>query len=74
MTLVDDCQEILGEVVEKTERAHAWFAAVEIAGIVLDAGAVAEFLNHLKVIVDTFGEPLSLEKPSVISEKFSLCS
>ena len=53
MTFVDDQQEIVGEIVDKTEGTRAGRTSVEIARIIFDTAAVAHLANHLKVVVDT---------------------
>ena len=50
MALVDEYQEILREIVDEGEGPLAGLPAVEVAGIVLHAGAVAHLLDHLHVI------------------------
>ena len=59
--LVDDGDEIVGEVVDQGEGTLAGFAAVEIAGVVFHAGAVAHFLDHLDVVFDPLLESLGLQ-------------
>ena len=46
VALVDEGYEVLGEVVDEAEGALALLAAVEVAGVVLDSGAVAHLLDH----------------------------
>ena len=52
--LVHDKQKILREVIQQTERADTGGPSVEVAGIVFDTGAIAEFSNHFHVIFYPF--------------------
>ena len=63
MALVDYKEEIVGEIVYKTEGTAALAAAVEIAGVVLDTAAIAQLLYHFEVVVDPFLKTLGLEGP-----------
>ena len=49
MRLVDDGQEVLLEVVDEAGGRRAGGASAEVAGVVLDAAAVAEFAHHVEV-------------------------
>ena len=49
--LVDEHQEVVGEVVEQRPGRAAGRAASEVARVVLDAGAVAGFAQRLDVVV-----------------------
>ena len=72
MTLVDYCEEVLGEIIKEAERTFALASAVEVARIVLDAGAVAEFFDHLYVVCHAFLDALSLEFVAFSAEVFDL--
>ena len=61
MALVHHQQEVVWEVVYQAEGAAAWLAAVEVAAVVLDAGAVAQLLYHLHVIVHPLLEAFGLQ-------------
>ena len=61
MAFIHHKQKIVGEIVDKAERTFALLATVEIARIVLNAAAIAQLLNHLKVIVDTFFQTFGLQ-------------
>ena len=61
MRLVDDEQEVLREVVEQTVRRAARSAAVDMSGVVLDAGAGADLPHHLDVVAGPHPQPLSLQ-------------
>ena len=60
MALVDDGEEVVGEVVQQAEGAHAGTAAVEIAGVVLYARTVAHLAHHLHVIGHALVQALGL--------------
>ena len=72
MAFVDDHEEIVGEVIQQAEGAGAGAAAVEEAGVVFDAGAEAELLYHLEVVVHTLFEALGFEGLCDAFEVFSL--
>ncbi len=61
MALVDHQQVIAGQEVDHRPGMRARGAAVQVAGIVLDAGAVADFLQHLQVVAGALFDALGLE-------------
>ena len=61
MAFVDEGDEVLREVVNQAERPLSGLAAVQVAGIVLDAGAVAHLLDHLEVIFHALFQTLGLQ-------------
>ena len=61
MALVDDEQEVLGEVVDQRVGRVPGGPAVEVAGVVLDAVAVADLLHHLHVVADPLLDALRLQ-------------
>ena len=62
VALVDDEQEVVGEVVEQGERRLAVVAAVDVHRVVLDAVAVADLAHHLQVVLRAHPQPLRLEQ------------
>ena len=62
MALVDDRDVVGREVVEERRRRLARRPAREVAGVVLDAGAVADLPHHLEVEPRPLLEPLGLEE------------
>ena len=60
VALVDNKEEVLGEVVQQAEGALARLAPIEVAGIVLNARAVAQLAYHLQVVGGALVEPLGL--------------
>ena len=72
MAFVDDGDEVLGKIIEKTEGSLALAASVEVARVVLYAGAVAELLYHFHVVGDALFEALGLELLALLAEKFYL--
>ena len=60
--LVDEQQEVLGEVVDQRRRRLARRAARQVARVVLDALAEAHLLQHLEVVQRALLEPLLLEQ------------
>ncbi len=62
VTFVDESDEILREIVNQAERALTGFPPVEVAGIILDSGAVAHLLNHLQVILYPLFQAFCLQR------------
>ena len=60
--LVDDDEEVLGEVVEQRVRRLARRAPVDVPRVVLDAVAEADLLHHLEVERRAHAQPLRLEQ------------
>ena len=65
VALVDDQQEVVGEVVEQGERRLAVGAAVDVHRVVLDAVAVPDLLDHLQVVLGAHAQALRLEQLAV---------
>ena len=61
MAFVDHQQEIVGEIVNQAEWSRPRCTSVEVTAVVLDAGAVAQLLYHLQVVVYAFFQPLGLK-------------
>ena len=72
MALIDDHQVVLGEVVEEAVGPLARLAPIEVAGVILDAGAVAKLLEHGEVIGDPLVEPVSLHLFPLLLEEARL--
>ena len=70
VALVDEEQKILWKIVQQRHRRAAGGTAADDARIVLDAGAVAEFLHHLNVIVRALADALRLEELTLLLECF----
>ncbi len=62
--LVEDHQEVFGEVVDERRRRLAGLPVREVARVVLDAVAEAHLLHHLEVVLGPLLEPLLLEEAS----------
>ena len=60
--LVDEEEEVAGEVVEQRGRRLAGEAAGEVAGVVLDAVAVADGLDHLEIEAGALVDALRLDQ------------
>ena len=76
--LVDDDEEVIGEVVDETVRCLAGATTVHVTGVVLDATAKADLLHHLEVERGAHTQALSLEQlaftlelPQTLGELFS---
>ena len=63
MALVDEEQVILGKIVEKVGRRRPFRLAGEMAAVILDAVAIAEFLDHLQIEHGPLLQPLGLDQP-----------
>ena len=66
---MDEIDEVIREVVHQRERRLARLAAVEIARVVLDAGAVADLAQHFDVVVGALLQPLRLEQAPALAEE-----
>ena len=60
--LVDEADEVLGEVVDQAVRPVAGHAAVEDARVVLDAVAEAHLAQHLHVVLRALAQAVGLEQ------------
>ena len=72
MALVDYEQKILGKIIEQAEWAHTGLASIEIARIVLDAWAVAQFAYHLNVVLHALFQAFSLGGAPLLGKEFDL--
>ena len=68
MRFVHKEQKIFGKIVEQTGRRLARLAAVEVAGVVFNAVAVAELFNHFEVKLGALLNALGLHKLPVLLE------
>src|SRR5664279_3381919 len=50
MTFVYYGYKVFREIIEKAERPGSGFSSVKVTGIVFNTAAIAEFLNHLKIV------------------------
>ena len=66
--LVDEDEEVAGEVVEQRGRGLAGHAAGEVARVVFDAVAVADGLDHLQVEAGALVYALRLDDPAFFFE------
>ena len=62
MRLVDEQQEVVGEVVEQRPGRLAGQAPIHMARVVLDARAVAHLAQHLEIVHRALLEPRRLEQ------------
>ena len=62
--LVDHREEVVGKVVQQREGRLSRAAPIEVRRVVLDAVAVAQFLQHLQVVGGAHPEALRLEQPA----------
>ncbi len=66
--LVDDEQEVLGEVVDQRVRGGALGAAVDVPRVVLDARARPDLAHHLDVVGGAHAQALRLEQLALLLE------
>ena len=64
--LIDDGEEVLGEIVQQGRRRRAGRAAVDVARVVLDAGAETNLLNHLQVVFGAHAQALGLQQLAAV--------
>ena len=69
MALVHKTDEILGEKVQEGVGRLSRFSAVEIAGIVLYARAVAHLAHHFHVVIDSLVNALRLDELALPAEE-----
>ena len=72
MALIDNGDEVVGEIIEQTERSRAWTTPIEITRIVLNARAIAQFLHHLKVVVHSVFQALCFKVFTNLAEILGL--
>ena len=68
VALVNHDQEVFREVIQQAEGAFPWLAAVEIPGVVLNARAKAQLLDHFEVVQRTFFQAFGLQEPGLFIE------
>ena len=66
--LVDDGDEVIGEVVEQGERPLTRGPPVDVAGVVLDAVAEPDLLHHLQVVGCPHTQPLGFQQLPLLVE------
>ena len=64
MAFVYDKQEVFREEIKEAVRSFARLTSVEIAGIILNAGAIAHLANHFQVVFHAFFQSLCFMKAS----------
>ena len=62
MRLVDEADEVVGEVVEQAIRSLPGFAPVEDPAVVLDAAAEPHLAEHLHVVLSALAQTVGLEQ------------
>jgi hypothetical protein len=66
MRLVDKQQVIFREIVDQRPWLLAGFSAVQVAGVVFHAGAIADFLEHFDVVFRAGLETLGLQQLALV--------
>ena len=69
VALVHDHHIIFGEVVQQAEGARTLGTTVEVTRVVLNAGTVAQLLNHLQIVLHTLLDALCLHRAVVLLEE-----
>ena len=72
VALVDEAQKALGEVVQQGIGRVAGLSAIEVARIILDAAAIADFTHHLDVVIRPLGDSLRLQQLAFLRELVDL--
>ena len=72
MTFIDEKEIIVREEVEQTVGPFACFATVEVTAVVLDARAMAQFLDHLHIIFYALLNTLGLDAVALFLEESNL--
>ena len=49
MRLINDAQEIIGEIIKETLRRFTWFTNVNVTRIVLDSRTESNLLHHFEI-------------------------
>ncbi len=65
---VDDQHEILREIVDQRVRFFAGLAAVEVAAVVFDPAAIADFQDHLQVVLGSRQQSLGFEELALAAQ------
>ena len=68
VALVDDEQEIVGEVIDQRPRGFTRRSAVEVPRVVFDAGTVAHFAQHFQIVLGALLDALRFEVHLVFFE------
>ena len=67
---VDDGEEVVGEIVEEGGGGAAGGSAVEVAGVVFDAGAEADLFDHFEIVFGAHAKSLGFEEFSPVFQIF----
>ena len=68
MRLVDEQQEVTGEVIHQGERRGPRWSPLEDARVVLDAVAIAKLAQHLQVVLGALPDAVGLQQLAVLLE------
>ena len=74
MALIDECDEILREIIDETERSHTLCPSVEISGIILDTRAISHFLDELEIVFHPLFQTLGFQVLAYFMEILALSS
>ena len=72
MALVDECDEVLWEIIYQAERAHAFASAVEISRIVLDSRTISHLLDEFEIIFHALLQSFGFQMLAYAPEVFAL--
>ena len=72
MTLIDEENEIVREIVQQRRRRGAGGAAGNNAGIIFNAGAETDLLQHFQIVLRPLADALRLKQLVVLLEKAHL--
>ena len=68
VTLVDDHEKVLGEIVDQRIGLRSWRISDDVAGIVLDAFAGADLPHHLQIVAGTLLQTLSFQEFAAVTQ------
>src|SRR6266849_8437307 len=68
MRLIDDKKKILGKIIVQAVGAGTRLTSGDMAGVILDARAVADFRHHFKIEPRSLLKPLRLKKLTHLAE------
>ena len=68
MAFIDEDDVVLGEIIQQGIRRVAGLSAVEVAGVVFNARAVAQLAEHLDIILRALGDALGFNQIALFLE------
>ena len=66
MRLIDDGEEVLREIVDECRGGRARRATIDVARVVLNAGAEADLLNHFEIVLRAHAQALCFQQLAAV--------